>query len=45
LDHLRYIAAAYGIAFAMIVWLSVDAALRARRAKRRLAAIDRRAPR
>ncbi len=43
MNHLPYIAAAYGVAVAVIAWLSVDAVLRTRRARRRLAAIDPRA--
>ena len=43
MNHLPYIAAAYGLAAAVIAWLSADAILRARRARRRLAAIDPRA--
>ena len=45
MDHLSYIAGAYGITLAVIAWLSLDATLRARRAKRRLAAVDPRAAR
>ncbi len=40
MNHLSYIAAAYGLALAVIAWLSIDAALRTARARRRLAAID-----
>ncbi len=43
MNHLPYIAAAYGLALAVILFLSVDAALRTMRARRRLAAIDPRA--
>ncbi len=45
MNHLPYIAAAYGLTAAVIVWLSFDAALRIGRARRRLAAIDPRAGR
>ncbi len=45
MNHLPYIAAAYGLTLALIVWLSTDALLRTMRARRRLAAIDPRAER
>jgi heme exporter protein D len=44
-NHLPYIAAAYGLTVGVIAWLCLDAALRTSRARRRLAAIDPRAGR
>ncbi len=43
MNHLPYIAGAYGLTLAVILWLSIDAAVRTARARRRLAAIDPRA--
>ena len=40
MTHLPFIAAAYGLTLAVIVWLSVDAAARTGRARRRLRALD-----
>ncbi len=40
MTHLPFIAAAYGISLATIGAMSVAAALRLRRARRRLAALD-----
>ncbi len=45
MNHLPYIAAAYGLGLAVILWLVVDAVVRTARARRRLAAIDPRAGR
>ncbi len=41
MTDLPYVAGAYGLAVALGGWLSVSAALRLRRARRRLAAVER----
>ena len=41
MTDLPYIAGAYGLAAALAGWLSVSAALRLRRVRRRLAAVER----
>ncbi len=43
MTHLPFIAASYAVFFASVAWLAVGAALRLKRAKARLAAIDPRA--
>ena len=43
MTHLPFVAGAYGLTVAAGAWLSVSAALRLRRARRRLAAVDPRA--
>ncbi len=43
MNHLPYIAGAYGITLAVILWLSLDIVLRTARARRRLAALNPRA--
>ena len=45
MDHLPYILAAYGLTVAVAGGFALDAWLRMGRARRRLAAIDKRAPR
>ncbi|WP_419729696.1 heme exporter protein CcmD [Lichenicola sp.] len=40
MTHLPYVAGAYGLTLAVAAVLSVSAALRLRRARRRLAAVD-----
>ena len=45
MTHLPFVAGAYGITVAAGAWLSVSAAMRLRRARRRLAAAGTRAPR
>ncbi len=45
MTHLGYIAASYGLAVAIVLWLSISAWLRTGRARRKLAAIDPRAGR
>ncbi len=40
MDHLAYIVPAYGITFALALWLGVGAALRMTRARKKLAAVD-----
>jgi hypothetical protein len=42
MNHLPYIAGAYGLALALAFWFGVTAWTRTARAKRRLAALDRR---
>jgi len=43
MSHWPYIAAAYGLSLAVVLWLVTDATLRTARARRRLAAVDSRA--
>ncbi len=45
MTHLPFVAGAYGLTVAAGAWLSVSAAFRLRRARRRLAAVDPRARR
>jgi heme exporter protein CcmD len=40
MTHLPYIAASYGLTIIVVVWLSVDAFLRTRRARNQLGKID-----
>ena len=40
MTHLPFIAAAYGLTLAVSLWLSLGAAFRVKRARRRLAAVD-----
>ena len=40
MTHLPFIAAAYGLTLALAAWLSVGAAFRLARARRRLAALE-----
>ncbi len=44
MTHLPFVAGAYGLTVAVGAWLSVGAALRLRRTRRRLAAVDPRGP-
>ena len=41
MTHLPYIAGAYGLTLAVAAWLWISASLRLRRARRRLAAVER----
>ena len=43
MTHLPFVAAAYGLTGLVIAWLTLDAVVRARRARVRLAALDPRA--
>jgi heme exporter protein CcmD len=45
MPHWPFITAAYGLAAATVLWLVADASLRTARARRRLAAVDRRSTR
>lgn len=45
MTHLPYIVASYGLTVLVVGWLSIDAWLRMSRARKKLAAIDPRAPR
>ncbi len=39
-DHLPYVAGSYGLALALVLWLSLGARMRSATARRRLAALD-----